>query len=503
MKRKRTTDVLIKPVKYSSVLLFLVFLQTVRSQDMNNETGFRANDSATYAMYLQGDWDELIRLGNSMLRDGIDYPYLRTRLGTAYFYSQNYSRSVSEFDKALRMNAYDPYALLMQYYALEAVLKQTEAGSVCRKMPPSLQKQTQKSSRFRLREAHVDAGYISRQGESVMSAQQLMGNDSLYGEELLYQSGLFTDAGLLMQFYPGINLYAGIQLVNPEVHNRFAYFRSWPVTDTIISSDGFDSYYYRLDSRAIDTVYSHKIRQTSFYTQLNYAPSARVRLTVSAHLMQVKRPYTAGFLEERFWSDTAWVNTTTGEVSMIEVPLGTYSFVNKEDKFTDWSAGAEIRLHSGIITGDAGVYLTETYRQKTLQMQGGIMLMPYGNMNFYTHTRVALLHTEGANNIVFKQSAGGRLLGPVWLEASLTSGQAGRFADQSAYLVFNSPDEPQLRTEAVCTIILTNKLQLSLRHHFQNLNHKYYSYDTEKAGMTTKEYTIQTHTLTGGIKWIF
>lgn len=468
-----------------------------------DSTDFSKTDSTSYALYLDANWLELKKLGNIMLHNGMDYPYLRARLGTAYFYLNNYTESIKHFARALELNPYDQYSSLMHYYALKATLRHAEAGSAWNRMIAPAQRQVGNNKGFRLMEFHADAGYVFRGGSGGIGRNTLTGNDSIYGEEQLYQSGLFSDAGIRLQLWPSVNLYAGIQLIQPRIYNRFVFNRSWPVTDTIISSGEFDSYYYRLDNEVVDTLFKHQIKQQSFYGQLNFSPSANWRITTSLHLMQVSRPYTEAEFLERFWSDTAWVNTTTGEVSMIEVPLGTYSFVNKEDKFTDWSAGAEIRYHFGILTTDAGMFLTETNRKKTLQLQAGLMVMPFGNINFYTHSRLAFLNTRNEKEIVIKQTAGGRLAGPLWIEASVTGGQARRFSDQAAYLVFNSPEGPKLRTEVICTFVAGNNLQLSLRHHYQQSEHLYYSFDAAGETMMNNNYLIHSHSITGGIKWIF
>lgn len=473
------------------------------AQEDKDKTDFSKTDSTSYALFLDANWLELKKLGNIMLHNGMDYPYLRARLGTAYFYLNNYTESIKHFAKALEMNPYDQYSSLMHHYALKAIMRHTEAGSAWNRMTAPTQRQAEHKKKFRLLELHADAGYIFRGATEGISRTGLTGKDSIYGEEQLYQSGFFSDAGLRFQLWPSISFYAGIQMIQPEVDNRFVFNRSWPVTDTIISSGGFDSYFYRLEKEAVDTLYKHKIRQQSFYGQLNFSPTANWRITASLHLMQVTRPYTEAQFLELFWSDTAWLNTTTGEVSMIESPLGQYFFLNKTEKFTDWSAGAEIRYHHGILTGDAGFFLTENSREKTLQLQAGLMVMPFGNLNFYTHSRLVLLHTRNEQEIVIKQTAGGRLAGPLWIEASVTGGKAGRFSDQAAYLVFNSPEGPTLRTEFICTYLIGESLQLSLRHYYQLSDHLYYSFDAASGTLKNNKYHIHSQTITGGIKWIF
>ncbi|MCX6312024.1 MAG: hypothetical protein NT084_10375 [Bacteroidetes bacterium] len=48
-------------------------------------------DSATYAMYLKGDYNELIKLGSKAIKQGIDYPLLRVRMAEAAELNNDFS----------------------------------------------------------------------------------------------------------------------------------------------------------------------------------------------------------------------------------------------------------------------------------------------------------------------------------------------------------------------------------------------------------------------------
>jgi len=46
---------------------------------------FAKVEAQSYSLYTQKNWDELIRLGKMALSRGIDYYYLRYRMGVAYY----------------------------------------------------------------------------------------------------------------------------------------------------------------------------------------------------------------------------------------------------------------------------------------------------------------------------------------------------------------------------------------------------------------------------------
>lgn len=65
----------------------------------------QAIEDSSYQYYLNAKHDEQIELGKSALKQGIDYYYLRYRLGVAYMGKRNFRKAIQQFDKALKMNS--------------------------------------------------------------------------------------------------------------------------------------------------------------------------------------------------------------------------------------------------------------------------------------------------------------------------------------------------------------------------------------------------------------
>jgi hypothetical protein len=75
-----------------------------------------ANDE-TYELYTQKRWDELIEAGEEILKNDIDYFYLRARLGIAFYEKGNYAKAIHHIKKAFVFNDSDPVLLEYLYYA--------------------------------------------------------------------------------------------------------------------------------------------------------------------------------------------------------------------------------------------------------------------------------------------------------------------------------------------------------------------------------------------------
>jgi hypothetical protein len=133
--------------KYRYIVIILLSF----SAGVNGQSGlnFQLVDSTTYKYYLSGDWDKLISLGNKAVDNGIEYKYLRQRMGYAYFMSGDYVRASLNFEKALRYDSYDQFTLAYLYYTnLDLVKPETSGWFASRLSDKSLNKYLIKSSKL-------------------------------------------------------------------------------------------------------------------------------------------------------------------------------------------------------------------------------------------------------------------------------------------------------------------------------------------------------------------
>ncbi len=95
----------------------LILLLTPSALYGQEEHDYSYYDSVTYSLYLSGKWNELIDLGNEAINKGIDYKYLRQRVGYANFARGDYFKSRTDFEKALSFDSYDQFTLEYLYYS--------------------------------------------------------------------------------------------------------------------------------------------------------------------------------------------------------------------------------------------------------------------------------------------------------------------------------------------------------------------------------------------------
>lgn len=97
-------------------------------------------DSLTNKYYESGEWEKLIKYGNDALDSGVDYKFLRQRLGLAYFMKGDYYESRSQFEKAFESDSYNDLTLEYLYYTSLYTGKEELAGVITKRMNPELRK---------------------------------------------------------------------------------------------------------------------------------------------------------------------------------------------------------------------------------------------------------------------------------------------------------------------------------------------------------------------------
>ena len=90
----------------------LVLCTALKAQDTLTSASV---ESTSYSLYTATNWNELIHYGNMALSKGIDYYYLRYRLGVAYFSEKKYRNAATQFEKAIAFNSTDE-AMEYLYY---------------------------------------------------------------------------------------------------------------------------------------------------------------------------------------------------------------------------------------------------------------------------------------------------------------------------------------------------------------------------------------------------
>lgn len=176
--------------KYLIVILFVLPLNS-RSQ---NKPDFVYTDSTTYKYYNSGDWNKVIDYANRGISSGIDYKFLRQRLGYAYFSLGNYYDSRLNFEKALTYDSFNDFTLEYLYYSYLNTGKENYAGVIAKRLDPEVRKKMSLSP-FKLISA-LEAEYNYKYSGTILRS------DPHY-----YRFGVLTRLGFRLNLYQSVSVY--------------------------------------------------------------------------------------------------------------------------------------------------------------------------------------------------------------------------------------------------------------------------------------------------------
>lgn len=106
---------------YILILAFSIIGAYLDCLNAQNSLSYVRADRETYVLYVQGRWQELIAKGKHALKNGIDYFYLRVRMGIAYYHLGKYRLSIKHLIKAHKNNPTDPFVNEFLTYSFLAV----------------------------------------------------------------------------------------------------------------------------------------------------------------------------------------------------------------------------------------------------------------------------------------------------------------------------------------------------------------------------------------------
>ncbi|OOQ57179.1 tetratricopeptide repeat protein [Mucilaginibacter pedocola] len=94
------------------ILLFTIVLSACVARAQQDS--YQQTDSTSYALYLSGNWQQLINYGERAVQSGVDFPLLRLRMGYAQFIRGNYTAALDEYREVLKHDSHNQTA---NYYA--------------------------------------------------------------------------------------------------------------------------------------------------------------------------------------------------------------------------------------------------------------------------------------------------------------------------------------------------------------------------------------------------
>ncbi|TWJ02419.1 hypothetical protein JN11_01391 [Mucilaginibacter frigoritolerans] len=109
---------------------------------------------------------------------------------------------------------------------------------------------------------------------------------------------------------------------------------------------------------------------------------------------------------------------------------------------------------------------------------------PFGNFNLYTTSRASVKHLDGANNFIFSQAAGFKLMKNTWLESTVTLGNEDDYFDADGLYIYNAIDKTTFRCGETVFYLLNSHAQLQLSYAYEKKTDTYQSLKYDQNAVT-------------------
>lgn len=397
-----------------TLIFFLVCAQAGLSQVVQTAP---AVDQLTYEQWSENDWDELIETGKQALRQGIDFYYLRYRMGIAYYEKGNYHMARHHFEKAHKMNPGDELLKEYLYYSTIYTGREYEASNLAFTFSPGLLNKLMIPRNRTFKQLYFTVSNQSGASSSVTNqfdpATETQGYQTISTGFFLFNAGLEHRVGSRVWF-----------------HHAYTYLRK-----------NFFQYYLDDNTRLInpnDTIYINQ-----YFLGTTALIKSGLDIRTGLHLIHLLNWET---------SVTAAPRPRTVRVSNSNFEMAGYLSLQKRINYATFGLSASFsNLNS------ANQY----------QQNASLTFFPFGNLKLYS-TSVFTFQSENRTNqdwrnqLIYNHNLGFKLTDRLWTEAHATFGDQLNIVSSDGTLVYNDVNLTKKSYGLRFHLLLTKKINLLL-----------------------------------------
>ena len=413
----------------------------------DNILSYKQVDSTTYALFVNENWRSLIDLGKESKKEGVDFYYLKVRMGIAYFKEGKMLPAIKYLEEAYRLNTFDVVVQDYLYWAYRYGGMLLESDLFYKKMDKELAATISNKLHF-----------ISALDVSVVATENV-DYEAMLVENQVSNSETF-------RFFP-----KDYQLFMLGLNHRFS--RS-------------TNFYHRLTimptSLVIQQNSNGTIKNSSFEgTETRYYADA-----------------TFG-LGKRFYLD-AYLGLFFGNFDQVDLTNENPVDQNSTSKYTDMVFGTSIsracyylRHSLNISVGNLGEF--EQFQagySLSLYPLGNTVLVPFGSFQYQYET--SSLTNE--SHFVF---TGGVSINTKYASITgyINSGEMHNYISNNGSVIYNQSAIGLNEYGSIFRFYI-NKFTLKIGYSFMNMQDYYYT-----EGLVSSTYTFNQQNLIGGFTWKF
>jgi len=443
------------------MVLLLPALLVMNYAVSQHRPDFAGIDKSTYDLYMASSWKELINTGESALEQGVDYYYLRMRIGIAAYELEDYSKAIRHFRKALEFNSADDVAKEYLYFACKFYGREMEAHKVAQSFSRSLREKLSYGKRAGVQSFSLNITHSFLQNREITDENLTGADEEIDGFRSVTLN--FT------------SLVAGLQ-------------HSAGNSSTVTHALGYLSKTYIFQSQEsaeITRTDDSGLSQFQYYLSGRFLTGNTTYIIPAIHYVNVRIPY---------------YTTAAGP--------GRRTFLIEQYVFNhDFAASLGVEKYFGKIRTGISAGYSNINDQQQVQGSFSFTLFPLGNLDLYSYSDITWYTVVAGNDReggpVFSQDLGFRAFPGLWIELWGSWGETRNFAASRAFLIYN--DTGIIREQYGIRLIapfISRSLELSLNYSW-NLQESLFWSALSPEYIPIDPIEVNNHKITGGIKWKF
>ncbi len=420
-------------------------------------------DSASYVQFVANDYKGLKELTHKALHEGLDFYYLRYRMGVLAYNHQNFDNAVGHLDAAYIMNPTDSILQEYLYFANLYSGRVENANSLARSLPFSFQERVGYKKKP-IDNVVITGGVFSNKNISVNEQANLLTKPQNLANATYFGTAFGTTAVVENTFGNRLHFY-----------NKFTYFK----TNT-------------------NTITQYAKRNASM--DLN----AKLRWDKEANNKQIQ--YTSGLAYQAkngllFGVGVGYFQTNSN--SFIAKPNIDTTFLthdSSEVTFNDFSTSFSIGKRFKYFFPQATFTYSNLYDSTQLQGEFNLTYFPLGNMKFFGSSSISVINDGVNNHTIFSQKLAYIFSKYLWLEGKYSVGNHLNYISSLGFTTYNTPDP--IKLIAGCDVHFTFKhLELITSYSFQTRENSVTRFSYE--GIKTTPTKYNNNNLIVALKWNF
>lgn len=438
---------------HSRIVFFVFIFFQFGTCDAQGLT-YSSVDSVSYNLLIKNDHKNLVKLGKEALKSGIDFYYLKLRLGISYFQKKNYDGALPHFERAFAMNPSDTLVQEYLYYSYLYSDRNTEAQLLADKFSNQLlQKINFKRPFFDF--LSIGGGAMITNNISAQKGVNIKGGENKLGYVQNQGNVYFFNFSAQNTFGKRFRVVYGVSGFNLKSQNSTQPRTNIPPT-----------------------------KNTSWNTQYNLALNVNLKkgwmLGTAFGVYQMNYTFLSNYQDTTSSNYIFYLLQAKETAFMVQISLGKrMKYVLPLINFSYCNFG----------------------KRNQFQVEGTLVYYPLGNLKFYGVSSLAYIRNNTDNNMVFTQRIGLHFYKPLWGEAKFSFGNHQNYSSNSGFLTYNTPN----------ALLLTAGIDFPLRFkHFEIIpTYRFMQFQEENFYLnsfntfSTGKHTYFSHLISTTLKWNF